>query len=116
MTSERREGKRRTMRPSGSEGSRLGRVSAGTASAGTFRTSPLHLKLLQVGQRDIAEEFDLVLEHDAELLVSAPPRLGHELESIGCGRTAGVLDEVGVLRGDARAADPVAPQAARIEH
>src|SRR5438045_8240981 len=115
ITRERRDGRKRAIRPTGTEGSRLGRVSAGRASSRTPRTSPLPAKLLQVGQVQVAEELDLVLEHEVELLVGTAPRLRHQREGVGRRRAAGVLDEVRVLRGDASPANRVAPEAARVE-
>src|SRR5437867_1369713 len=97
MTSDRRDGRKRAILRSA-----IRALSAETASPSTLRISPPRLKLLQVWQRQVAEELDLVFEHDAEFLVGAPPRLGHERERVRCCRTAGVLDEVRVLRGDAR--------------
>ena len=52
-----------------------------------------------------------MLELDAELLVHAPARLGHQRERVGRRRAAGVLDEVRVARRDQGAADPVALRA-----
>src|SRR5437016_8542630 len=108
--SDRRDGAKRAMRSSATGESRRSRESAGTAFAGTSRTSPLPAKLLQLGQRDVAEELDLVLEHDAEFFPGAPARLGHEGERVRRRRAAGVLDEVRVFRGDARTADREASQ------
>ena len=64
----------------------------------------------------IAEEHDLVLELDAELLARTAARLGHQREAVGGRRAAGVLDEVRVLRRDHGAADPVALEPAELEH
>ncbi len=86
------------------------------ALAGTFRISPRGAGSYSVGQLELAEELDLVLEPDAELLVRATPRLGHEGERVRRRRAAGVLDEVRVLRRDLGAADPVPLEAARLEH
>src|SRR5262249_61386084 len=55
--------------------------------------------LLQIGERKVAEKLDLVLEPGPELLVSAPPRLGHQRERVGGGRCICVLVEVRMLRG-----------------
>src|SRR5438105_6957468 len=63
-----------------------------------------------------AEELDLVLELDAELLERAPPRLLHERERVGRAGFARVLDEVRMPRRDLRAADAVPLQAAGLEH
>src|SRR5439155_15312911 len=62
------------------------------------------------------EEDHLVLELDAVLLPGAAPCLGHQRDRVLGARAAGVLDEVRVSRRDLSAADPVALQAAGLEH
>jgi hypothetical protein len=39
--------------------------------------------LLRLGKRELAQKLDLVLEPDAELVVSATPGLGHQRERVG---------------------------------
>ena len=68
------------------------------------------------GSSSGAEEANLVLEHDAEPLVDAPPRLGHQRDRVRRGGAAGVLDEVRVPRRDHRAADPVPLEPALLDH
>ena len=58
-----------------------------------------------LGPLDLAQHLDLRLEQDPEALVDAAAALGHQGEDVGGGRAAGVLDEVGVLLGEAGAAD-----------
>ena len=70
----------------------------------------------RAGQAHVAEQHDLGLELDAELLARAPARLAHQREAVGRRRPAGVLDEVRVLRRDDRATDPVPLQPAELEH
>ena len=65
---------------------------------------------------DVAQQNHLVLELHPELLPRAPSCLGHQRETVGRRRPAGVLDEVRVLGRDDRAADLVALQAAELEH
>src|SRR5438132_4366282 len=91
-------------------------------SARTFSptgvTSPRgrRVLLLERRQLDVAEEDDLVLELDAVLLPGPAPRFCHQRERIVRPCAVGVLDEVRVTRGDLRAADPMALQAAGLEH
>jgi hypothetical protein len=47
---------------------------------------------------DLAEHLHLGLERDPEALVDAAAGLGHQLQHVGGGRAAGVLDEVRVHR------------------
>src|SRR5690242_3522498 len=86
------------------------------ALAGIFLFSSRVGTFLQVGQLQLAEELDLVLQADAELLERAPARLGHERERIRGRGAVRVLDEVRVLRRDLRSAAAIAPEAARLEH
>ena len=107
--SDRRVGAARTSQARGCSRGQLTRHGSVTASAratdrgkrafaATVRSSSPERPLLQVGQRELAEKLDLVLEPDLELLVSAAPGLGHQSQSIGRGRAVGILDEVRVLR------------------
>src|SRR5262245_44976069 len=67
-------------------------------------------------QGERAEEDDLVLEVDAELLTRTAARLPHQREAILARRPAGVLDEVRVTRRDDGAADRVPLEPAELEH
>src|SRR5215210_1264627 len=84
------------------------RVATAASSPRRPRLLPRHL--------DFAEELDLVDELDAELLTRATARLAHQRERVGRSRAVGVLDEVRVARRDLGAPDPVAAEAARLEH
>src|SRR5262249_41643733 len=67
-------------------------------------------------QLERAEELHLAPKLDTERDERAPPGLGHQRERLlGC-RSASVLDEVRVPRGDSRTADPVALETACLEH
>src|SRR2546422_4451828 len=55
-----------------------------------------------------AEDPDLGLERDPELVLHAVAREVHERQDVGRGRAASVHDEVRVLGGDLRAVDPLA--------
>src|SRR5437016_14442906 len=70
--------------------------------AATPLTSPLRRIPLQLER---AHELHLMLELDAESLPDAPARLGHQRETVGRRRTAGVLDEVRMPRRDQRSPD-----------
>src|SRR5215831_14596247 len=90
---------------------------SGSTFSATPGTSPRPERvLLQVGQFELPEEDDLVLEVDAVLLPGAAARLGHEGECVRRARAVGVLDEVRMPRRDLRAADAVALEPARLEH
>src|SRR5215204_6582909 len=54
---------------------------------------------------DVAEQLDLGLESDSELLERASAPLGDERDGVRRRGAAGVLDEVRVLRGDLGPAD-----------
>src|SRR5437868_4828903 len=56
------------------------------ALAGMLRCSSPERALLQLRQLELTEEFDLVLEPDAELLVRAPAGFGHERNRVGSRR------------------------------
>src|SRR4029079_13127214 len=86
------------------------------ALAGIFRFSSRAGTFLQVGQLQLAEELDLVLQANAELLERATARLGHERERIRGRGAVRVLDEVRVLRRALRSTAAIAPEAVRIEH
>ncbi len=79
------------------------------------RSGGHQLQLPVGGPLDLAEDLHLGLEHDAGQLMdpAAPGR--HQGEDVGGRRGAVVLDEVRVLGGEARAADPQAAAAGRIE-
>src|SRR3954454_10939516 len=64
---------------------------------------------------DPPEYLDLGLEGDAEALADAATTLGHQRDHVGGRRLAGVLDEVRVLLGEARAPDPQPAAAGRLE-
>ena len=78
-----------------------------------LRAHRLQLPLL--GPAHLAEDLHLRLEHDAEAVVDLPAGRRHHREDVGGRRPAGVLDEVGVLGREARAADREAAAAGRIE-
>src|SRR4029079_6077239 len=86
------------------------------ALVGIFLSSARTRSFLQLGQLELAEELDLVLEPDAELLERAAARLGHESERVCSGGPIGVLDEVRVLRRDLGSAAAMALEAPRLEH
>jgi hypothetical protein len=79
---------------------------------GTETSSSRGAEALQLLARrrelEVAEEAQLVLELDAELLERPSSRLGHQRERVDSLRLASVLDEVRVPRRDLRAADPMA--------
>src|SRR5436305_1252146 len=76
--------------------------------------SPRHERLLP--QLERPEELDLVLEHDAVLLARPPAGLCHQRDRVRGPGAVRVLDEVRVPRRDLGAPDPVALEAARLEH
>src|SRR6266511_3225734 len=84
--------------------------------AATLPHSPPGRVPLQRRKPQPAEKLHLVLELDTESLAHPPPRLPHERERIRRCGVACVLDEVRVTRRDSRAADPVAFQAALLDH
>ena len=92
----------------GDDGARAARTLPERAHAAHLRRRAATAPTVERRQLERAEELDLVLELDAELLARAPARLGHQRDRVGACGAAGVLDEVRVPRRDLRAADPVA--------
>src|SRR5215213_916706 len=83
--------------------------------AATSARSPSAAGLLAT-KVERAQEADLVLQQHAESLARSVAGLGHEGDRVVGAGVVGVLDEVGVLGRDLRPADPVALQAARLQH
>src|SRR5437763_15361920 len=67
-------------------------------------------------QNQRALKLHLVFELDSVLLVRPAACLGHQRDGVGRACSVGVLDEVRMPRRDPGAADPVALQAASLEH
>src|SRR5207247_6703527 len=81
-----------------------------------FATTYAGPSLTEPRQLELAEEHDLVLQLDAELLVRPPPGLGHQRNRVVGARVVGVLDEIRVSRRYLGATDPVPLEAARLAH
>src|SRR5512138_116994 len=86
------------------------------ALAGIFRFSASVRSFLQLGQLELAEKLDLVLQANPELLERATARLGHQGEGVRGRGGVGVLDEVRMLVGDLCSTAAMALEAARLEH
>src|SRR5439155_445599 len=91
-------------RPAIARGSRRKRLVPGSTAAATRGRSAL-----------FAEDPDLGLERDPELVLHAVAREVHERQDVGRGRAASVHDKVRVLGGDLRAVDPLALEPALLD-
>ena len=76
------------------------------------RFSSSYRRCLQLGQLELAEKLDLVLEVDAELLCARRRASAMSASASAVRGTVGVLDEVRVLRRDLSSADAMALEAA----
>src|SRR5256714_4999097 len=95
----------------------LARVAdSSSGAADSKRLQQSVAKCLERRQLDRAQQLDLVPKLDTKLLEGPPPRLLHERECVGRAGAAGVLDEVRVPRRDLSTTDPVALEAAYLEH
>ena len=74
-----------------------------------------HSSSAAVRPLDPAQHLNLGLEQDVEALLDAGSPLGHQGEHVGGARLAGVLDEVGVLRGEAGSPATQAAATCRLE-
>src|SRR5207253_7097212 len=72
-------------------------------------------QLPTVRPTDLAQQLHLRLELDAEALVHPTPALGHQLQDLGGGGVTVVLDEVGVLLGEAGTAVPETAASGRLQ-
>src|SRR6186997_420465 len=106
-------------RRDGAAGGVLSRlVTMGQARFAVERPGPAALcrELACRWQLEPAQELDLPLEHDAELVEHATARLGHQLDRVACRGAACVFDEVRMPRRDDGAADAISLQTAQFDH